>query len=96
MAGDWKKKARALRRKKQTIEAIAETLGVSKSAVHRAVADMTIDRRAAVNKERAALPAPWVDEARRLFRVGQSAPKIARRLGVCHNTIYRAFDKFGH
>jgi DNA-binding IclR family transcriptional regulator len=85
---------RALRRRGHPIEAIAAAAGVSKSAVHRAVADLGVDARAAANRARAEAPPPWLREARRLHRRGLSRLAIARALGVPKSTLYRALDKF--
>lgn len=77
-----------------TIEEIAAQLGISKSAIGRAVAGMKIDRRDAANKTRANVKPPWLGEARKLFDAGVSRPKIAVKLNVGQTTIYRVLDKF--
>jgi transposase-like protein len=95
MPAAWIKTARALRRKKMPIEAIATTIGKSKSAVHRAVADMAPDLRAATNRARAAIEPHWLNEARRLLRAGRSRPQIAVALDVAQTSVYRMLHKFG-
>ena len=92
---DWSKTARRLRRKKISIEAIAAEIGISKSAVHREVRDIEVDRRAAVNTARARIEPPWLDEARALLRSGKSRPEIAVILDVAQTSVYRMFHKFG-
>lgn len=87
--------ARALRRKKISLEAIAAQIGISKSSAHRAVADLKVDRRAAANHARAMIPPPWLDKARQMLREGKSRPKIASDLGVAQTSIYRVLHKFG-
>lgn len=92
---DWEKTARALRRKKMSIEAIATEIGMSKSAVHRAVTDMKPDLRAAANRARGEIEPEWLNEARRLLKTGKSRPQIAVILDVAQTSVYRMLDKFG-
>jgi len=92
---DWIKTARRLRRKKKTIEEIATELSKSKSSVGRAVADMSVDRRAATNKARGDIEPVWLDEARQLLKGGQSRPRIAVMLKVAQTSVYRMLHKFG-
>lgn len=92
---DWIKTARALRHKKMPIEAIAAKIGVSKSAVHRAVSDMAPDLRAATNRARGMVEPHWLDEARRLLKAGHSRPQIAVALDVAQTSVYRMLHKFG-
>lgn len=63
---------RRLRVKHLTVEVIGARLGFSKSAVHRAVADMAVDGRIIANRERANTPPPWLGKAKRLIRAGLS------------------------
>jgi len=92
---DWIKSARKLRRRKMSIEAIAAEIGVSKSAVHRAVADMKPDLRADANKARGDIEPEWLNKARRLLKAGHSRPRIAVILDVAQTSVYRMLHKFG-
>jgi transposase-like protein len=95
MPAAWIKTARRLRAKKMSIEAIAASVGMSKSAVHRVVADMAPDLRAATNKARGDIEPGWLDEARRLLKAGRSRPQIAVTLDVAQTSVYRMLHKFG-
>ena len=95
MPAAWIKTARQLRRKKMPIEAIAAAIGKSKSAVHRAIADMRPDMRAATNRARGNIEPPWLDEARQLLKAGKSRPQIAVTLDVAQTSVYRMLHKFG-
>lgn len=87
-------KARRLRREGLGVEAIARRLHKSKSAVHRIVADLGVDRRAEVNRARASIPPAWIDDALKLLADGLSRNAAAARLGVPKSVFYRAIDKF--
>lgn len=89
-----KDEARRLRARRLSIEAIAESLDVSKSAVHRAVAGMPFDGRPAANRKRADAAPAWWPEARQLAKTGLSRLAIADALGVPKSSVYRAFARF--
>lgn len=85
---------RELRSQGLAIEAIAEELGFSKSTVHRAVADMPVDRR--LNPDPRAPKRPkWFDRAEKLKAAGLSRYAVAAALKIPKSIVYRAFDKFG-
>jgi len=88
------KAVRRLRRGKMSIVEIAAELGLSKSTVGRAVADMKTDRRAAANKARAGVAPSWLDKAKRLRKSGKSYPQIAEELDVAQSSVFRALKKF--
>lgn len=91
---DDKEDMRRLRAKGATVTAIGERLGFSKSAVHRAVADMEVDGRIVANRERAATPPKWLPKARRMLRKGKSRYEIASALNIPISTLYRTVEKF--
>lgn len=81
--------ARRLRKKKHSIEAIADALGISKSAVHRAVRDMPVDlRRDRTRPE-------WFERAIKLVKAGKNRHEVSKQLGVHQATLYKAFKDAG-
>lgn len=91
---DDKNDMRRLRSKGMTVDAIGERLGFSKSAVHRAVADMEVDGRIVANRERAAVPPKWLPRAIRLLKTGATRYEVAAKIGVPTSTLYRTINKF--
>lgn len=92
---DQRDEMRRLRAKNLTVAAIGARLGFSKSAVHRAVADMAVDGRVVANRERASIPPLWLGQAKRLIRAGLSRNQVARKLKIPTTVLYRAMEKFG-
>ena len=74
---------------------IARLVGVSRSTAHRHVGDVGEDQRAAVNRERAAKPPPWLKKARKLRAEGLTRNEVAKELGVAKSSVYRMLAKFG-
>lgn len=85
---------REFRSRGLAIEAIADELGFSKSAVHRAVEDMPVDRRLSPDPRLPKRP-KWFDRAEKLKAAGLSRFAIADALKIPKSIVYRAFDKFG-
>jgi transposase len=71
------------------LQAIAIKLGYSKSAVYRATRGIEIDTRPEANRRRAAIPPPWLQQARRMFARGINRHAIATELGVPKSVVYR-------
>lgn len=88
------RRAKALRRKGVSLEEIAEAVGLGRTTVHRSVAAIPADARAAANKARAAVAPSWLGQARRLIAGGMTRNEAAATLGVPKSSLYRALDRF--
>ena len=91
---DERDQMRELRHKGLSIPVIAARTKFSKSAVHRAVQGIGVDARITANRDRAAIPPPWLGKARRMLAGGMTRYAAAAALDIPTSTLYRALAKF--